>query len=111
MLELNSFAQGGLFIGSYYQDALRRVRGELEGLGPERFAANSDEELTAHLAGKYGLEPIERDPQRETHSEHEREFRDSQDRIFDRPMRVELEYARITMPFVPKRSNATGQGR
>jgi hypothetical protein len=107
MLELSSFGQGGLFIGSYHQDALRRVRRELEALGPESFAANSDEVVTSHLAGKYGLEPIERDPRRETHSEHEREFRDSQDRIFDRRMRVELEYARITMPFVPKQSNAT----
>jgi hypothetical protein len=106
MLEMSSFARGGRPVSTHYTGVLARVRADLERLAAETFAANSDAEIADNLASKYGLEPLEKDPGREPTSEHQSEFWDSRDQVINRSGRVEVEYARIVLPFVPKPSNA-----
>lgn len=93
-------------ISQQYDHAVIRIREALTEMPDSRILANSDEELTDHFYESWKLDPIEEDPDRDVKATENREWRQlpRSERSFQ-PTQVEIQYAVIELPLVPKACN------
>ena len=97
---------GRVSVSDQYDHAVSKIRERLNGMSDSQIAANNDDELTDCLIQGWVLEPIEEDPERGISATEEREFRQVRDsRRFLGPGQVEVQYAVIEVPLVPRQSN------
>lgn len=94
-------------VSQQYEYALAQIRDALTKLSDNEILANSDEELTDHFYEAWKLEPVEEDPEREGTATQDREMRhlDHSEHSFG-PTQIEVVYAVIDVPLIPKHSNA-----
>ncbi len=91
-------------ISQHYDYALAKIQEALRKMPDSDMLANSDEDLTEHFYEEWKRDPIEEDPNRDLAA-----TRDTETRRVDRgalgSKLVEMQFAVIELPLVPKESN------
>lgn len=101
----------GLFkfalVSQQYEHALVQIRDALTKLPDDQMLANTDDELSDHFCDTWTIETIEEDPNRDASATQDREtkYLDRSERSFG-PTQVEIQYAEVELPLIPKHSNA-----
>lgn len=100
----------GLFsnglVSQQYDHAIVNIREALTKMPDSNILANSDEELTDYFYERWKLDPIEEDPDRRVAATEDRDLRQlpRSEHSFG-PTQVEIQYAVIELPLVPKACN------